>query len=63
MECWYFMKKESWKFLIMGLVVLVIIIFIKDLILPNGFISFFTTLIAALIIGLYLSKKIKSIEK
>ncbi|MGL4670300.1 MAG: hypothetical protein ACRCVG_06910 [Methanobacteriaceae archaeon] len=57
------MKKESVKVLVIGFVILGVLIFVKQLFLPSGVLSFFASLVIALGIGFYLVKKIKLIEK
>jgi FtsH-binding integral membrane protein len=57
------MKNESRKFVFIGLAVLAIIILIKQLFLPKGILSFFISILIAVIFGLYFMSKIKSIEK
>lgn len=58
------MKSKSWKVIFVGVIASVIIISIKHLLLPSrGVFSFFISFIVALLIGLYLTNKIKSIEK
>lgn len=58
------MKNEFWKFLIISIIIIAVINIIKHLIFPKGgTISFFISLITAVIIGLLLYNKITYIEK
>lgn len=56
------MKTDSWKILIIGFCLIAILIFIKQLFLPKGILSFFISLAIVLIVVLYISDKIKYIE-
>jgi hypothetical protein len=55
------MKKESMKFLILGLIVIFILIIAKNLLLPEGMNSFLLDVIIALIVGFFVFRKINSI--
>ncbi|OQD59443.1 hypothetical protein MBBAR_3c00990 [Methanobrevibacter arboriphilus JCM 13429 = DSM 1125] len=57
------MKSESKKILIIGIICVVVLISIKQLIVPKGSLSFFISIIIAGGIGIFLARKIKEIEK
>lgn len=57
-----FMDNNSLKIIVIGIVVLFLAIMIKNLFLPRGAISAFLSIIIAVIVGLFIVKKIKKTE-
>lgn len=53
------MDNNSLKIIVIGLIVLFLAIMVKNLFLPRGAISAFLSIIIAVIVGLFIVKKIK----
>lgn len=56
------MDNNSLKIIVIGIIVLFLAITVKNLFLPRGAISAFLSIIIAVIVGLFIVKKIKKTE-